>query len=346
MGDTTIMIGTKEISLSKALKYYDDPIKCQRKLDLTEKEYKSLLNKMIKRVQGVQGGPDLKLKGIKEIKEIPTTPFTPPTPTLKLKLKSKSKSKSNLKSKSRTLHVDVNNNHGYNVIETPREPVRFQPPIIQNDIMLPMPQPSYEAASNVNPVDGRTPIQAPLWFDMLAGDTKPSVENSKINNESIGHRQLSSQILPPPLKLESPRFQQSSQQFPHPSQSLNHPSQSLNHQHQSLNPHQQLQFPNPQPQYPNQHQYSNHQPQHQYPNHQPQHQFPHQQSMETDFQQPVQPTQPQFNPRQFRQQTAQSRSSNNLATSRVFDIGRTDFPAVISRVPHNTRIKTQKNDFS
>jgi hypothetical protein len=285
------MIGTKEISLSKALKYYDDPMKCQRKLDLTEKEYKSLLNKMIKRVQGNE-----KPKEKAHLKPTALKPSTSST------------------ARSSTLPV---HNPGSNA--TPREPVRFQPPIIQNDIMLPMPQPSYEASSNVNPVDGRTPIQAPLWFDMLAGDTKPSVEHSKINAESIGHRQLSSQILPPQLNLklkpESPRFQPSQSQAQHPVQ----PSQSQS-QYQS-----QAHF-----QHPAQSSLNS--------------QF--QSSMETDFNQPVQGAQPQFNPQQFRQQTAQSRSSNNLSTSRVFDIGRTDFPAVISRVPHNTRIKTPKNDFS
>ena len=342
MGDTTIMIGTKEISLSKALKYYDDPMKCQRKLDLTEKEYKSLLNKMIKRVQGQE-----------------SKPMPMPMPQPKETLKPKAHARSSTLHGNRNPGSNVKANANVNAIETPREPVRFQAPIIQNDIMLPMPQPSYEASSNVNPVDGRTPIQAPLWFDMLAGETKPSVEHSKINAESIGHRQLSSQILPPQLKSESPRFQSSSQssqfqhqaqdqspfqpssssqsylnsQFQHPaqaqSQSLQHPSPSLQHPAQAQSPFQPSSQSYLNSQFQNQHQ------QHQY-----------QPSMETDFNQPVQGAQPQFNPQPFRQQTTQSRSSNNLATSRVFDIGRTDFPAVISRVPHNTRIKTQKNDFS
>ena len=298
MGDTTIMIGTKEISLSKALKYYDDPIKCQRKLDLTEKEYKSLLNRMIKRVQGQES--QVKLKVNEKVKPAATSNVKLKV-NANVKVNEKLKVNETLKARSSALHV---NYPGANGNATPREPVRFQPPIIQNDIMLPMPQPSYEASSNVNPVDGRTPIQAPLWFDMLAGETKPSVEHSKINNESIGHRQLSSQILPPPqLNLN---FQPSSQsQFPYPAQ----PSQSQFHHPVQFN-------------------------------------APGQTSMETDFHQPVQGAQPQFNPQQFRQQTTQSRSSNNLATSRVFDIGRTDFPAVMSRVPNNTRIKTPKNDFS
>jgi hypothetical protein len=318
MGDTTIMIGTKEISLSKALKYYDDPMKCQRKLDLTEKEYKSLLNKMIKRVQG------------QESTSIPKETSKPKAPS----------KPSN--SRSSTLHGNSNpgSNGNVNAIDPPREPVRFQAPIIQNDIMLPMPQPSYEASSNVNPVDGRTPIQAPLWFDMLAGETKPSVEHSKINAESIGHRQLSSQILPPQLKSESPRFQSSSQssQFQHPAQaSFQSSSQSSQFQHPA-------QAQSPFQSSSSSQSYLNSQFQHPAQAHQ--YQYQHQPSMETDFNQPVQGAQPQFNPQQFRQQTTQSRSSHNLATSRVFDIGRTDFPAVISRVPHNTRIKTQKNDFS
>jgi hypothetical protein len=320
MGDTTIMIGTKEISLSKALKYYDDPMKCQRKLDLTEKEYKSLLNKMIKRVQG------------QESKSIPKETSKPKAPS----------KPSN--SRSSTLHGNSNpgSNVNVNAIDPSREPVRFQAPIIQNDIMLPMPQPSYEASSNVNPVDGRTPIQAPLWFDMLAGETKPSVEHSKINAESIGHRQLSSQILPPQLKSESPRFQSSSQssQFQHPAQAQSSSQSYLNSQfqHPAQAQSSSQSYLNSQFQHPAQAQSSSQS----YLNSQFQHPAQAQSSMETDFNQPVQGAQPQFNPQQFRQQTTQSRSSHNLATSRVFDIGRTDFPAVISRVPHNTRIKTQE----
>ncbi len=310
MGDS-IMIGTKEISLSKALKYYDDPLKCQRKLELTEKEYKSLLNKMIKRVQGQ--GHDQGQGVVKSRSKAPavTLPVTLPV------------------NERRTAPVN-------------REPVRFQPPIVQDDIMLPMPQPAREATSNVNPVDGRTPIQAPLWFDMLGGvggETKPSVEHGgKINNESIGHRQLTSQILPQqsPFPRFQPELQQSNPHQAHQAQQMHmnaHQAQQMQMNPQQTQPMQQFQSMQMNTQ-------QMHQAQPMQVNPRPVH---------PQFQQPVQAPQPQFNPQQFRQQTIQSRSSPNdvhAASSRIFDIGRTDFPAIISRVPHNTRIKTPKNDFN
>ena len=47
-----VRLGTKEILLSRALKYLDNPVKCQSKLDLTKKEYKLLAN-YIKKMAGV-----------------------------------------------------------------------------------------------------------------------------------------------------------------------------------------------------------------------------------------------------------------------------------------------------
>jgi hypothetical protein len=47
MSDSVITIGGKNILLSRALKYFDDQDRCQRKLSLTPKEYNLLLDKII-----------------------------------------------------------------------------------------------------------------------------------------------------------------------------------------------------------------------------------------------------------------------------------------------------------
>ena len=47
MSDPVICIGDKKILLSRALKYYDNQERCQRKLSLTPKEYTKLLDKII-----------------------------------------------------------------------------------------------------------------------------------------------------------------------------------------------------------------------------------------------------------------------------------------------------------
>jgi len=160
--------------------------------------------------------------------------------------------------------------------------------------MLPMPQPSYQAASVVNPVVNSEPIKAPMWFDMMAGSGL-SVEHGKFNNEIIGQRQLQR-----PFHAQ----QQNTGQFLHP--------QSQYPQYQTQQSPLQSQLPPTQPQS------------------QPQ----------------LPPTQPQFLPPQYQpQQTTAARLSNNMSSSRVFEVGRTDFPEIISRVPHSSRLEP-KNMFS
>ena len=260
MSDDSIMIGTKEILISKALKYYDDPAKCQSKLNLSEKEYKKLLSKLIKRVQGQQSTPSpvqVKVNQVK-VNQVKAAP-------------------------------------------EPAKPFRFQPPIAQTTEMLPMPQPSYQAASVVNPVVNSEPIKAPMWFDMMAGSGL-SVEHGKFNNEIIGQRQLQR-----PFHAQ----QQNTGQFLHP--------QSQYPQYQTQQSQSQLQS-QLQPQFQSQFQ-------------------PQSQSQ-------LPPTQPQFLPPQYQpQQTTAARLSNNMSSSRVFEVGRTDFPEIISRVPHSSRLEP-KNMFS
>jgi hypothetical protein len=232
MSDASIMIGTKEILLSKALKYYDDPVKCQSKLNLSEREYRKLLSKLIKRVQG------------------PTVPSAPaPVPAHQKR-------------------------------QEPAKPFRFQPPIPQSSEMLPMPQPSYQAASIVNPVvAGHEPIKAPMWFDMMAG-AGAQVDHVKLNNEYVGQRQLQ-HCNPQAGSTFRPQVEPTYQY-----QAPSHPAQP---------PHPSVVPPAPHPMF-----------------------------------------------QQFQPQTSVSRISNNVASSRVFDVGRTDFPEIVSRAPHCSRLEPKK----
>jgi hypothetical protein len=85
-GEYIVRINTKEVSLTRALKYLDKPEKCQRKLDLTLKEYKKLVH-IIKHMAAGAGHatPPPPTPTINPTPPPTPTinPTPPPTPTIK-----------------------------------------------------------------------------------------------------------------------------------------------------------------------------------------------------------------------------------------------------------------------
>lgn len=156
MSDSVITIGGKNILLSRALKYFDDQDRCQRKLSLTPKEYNLLLDKIIEShdKQLTAQNPHFQAKE----KESKPKKIKPPQP---------------IQQKTQKPQVQVQVQVQQQMPQSMKQ--QYQPPTPQT-----VPEYFQQTAFTTQPT---TSIQKPQWYDMLAG-SKTAGDVQQLNNNS------------------------------------------------------------------------------------------------------------------------------------------------------------------